>query len=124
MSTAWVYYILAITTDKTTANVVATKLNPDPGAVDEFPTELRKVVNGSTAWLTGSPMTAVGYAAVQEFAAGGYPAALAAQGVTEAQVDAARAVMTLQTGLRSEMAAQASVFLAANGYEIIPEAGA
>jgi hypothetical protein len=125
MATEWVYWLHAITIDKPLGDAVGCAINPDTGSTEEFITPLRPISSDDTlpsAWFTGAPLKQSGHDIVAEFAAGGYPALFTGAGFTHAQIDLARASITLEYGPRSEVEGHGLAFIAAQGYEIIPDA--
>lgn len=125
MSTAWIYYCNALTTNKALGDAIGVALDPDPGATEAFTTKLRPIGSDDTepsAWFAPVPLKQSGYDIIAEFAAGGYPAIFTDAGFTHAQIDLARASITLEYGPRSEVEGNGLAFIQSLGYEIVPEA--
>ena len=124
MSTEWIYYCNALTTNKALGDAMGVALDPDPGATEAFTTKLRPIGSDDTepsAWFAPVPLKQSGHDIVAEFAAGGYPQVFVDAGYTAAQIDLARASITLEYGPRATIEGNGLAFIAAQGYEIVPD---
>ena len=124
--TDYPYAVTVITTDKAIGNMLASCIDPDVGGGETFDkgAKLRPIGSGDTvptAWAAFSLLKATGYAIVSEFRDGGYPQSLLDKGITAEQIDAARAVITLEVGDRATLEGNGLAFIASLGLEILPE---
>ena len=127
MASEWQYIVYALTVNMEIGNALAGAMGVAPGDNLTFTkgTKLRPIGSDDTdpsAWLAAVPLKQSGHDIVAEFAAGGYPALFTGAGFTHAQIDLARASITLEYGPRSEVEGHGLAFIAAQGYEIIPDA--
>ena len=133
MSTEWIYYCNALTTNKPLGDAMGVALDPDPGATEAFTTKLRPIGSDDTepsAWFAPVPLKQSGHDIVAEFAAGGYPSIFTDAGYSHAQIDALRTpmpeyggkpAMLLEYGPRATIEGNGLAFIAAQGYEIVPD---
>jgi hypothetical protein len=126
MASEWLYRMNVVTTDLQLGNALAGAMGF--GTEDHLTftkgAKLRPIGSEDTepsAWFASVPLKATGYAIVSEFRDGGYPQALLDKGITAEQIDAARAVITLEVGDRATLEGNGLAFIAANGLEILPE---
>ena len=122
--TSFSYFCKAITTSLPVGVAISQAIDPDPNSQGSFTTGLRPVGSTATtasAWFTASLLNARGYEHVASFLSGEYPQVLLDQGMTAEQIDYARTVMIIEVGAREVLDKSPWAFLAANGYEIIPE---
>lgn len=126
MSTLWSYWLIAISTDLQKGSGLAAALDPSPRGDLTFlqGAKLRPIGSQSltpTAWAASIPLRQSGYDVVQEFLAGRVHPTLAARGVTQQILDDALPTMSLLCGAREIYESQGEAFIAANGYERVPE---
>ena len=118
--TKYLYAANMITTDLETGNSLADIIDGTSGSDSFTNNPLANIGSAEvTAWGGSVRLTQGTYDAFNEFIAGGYPLALTASGMTTAQIDAARAVMTIETGEANATEAGYGEFLASNNYETI-----
>lgn len=121
----WIYYAHLIAANQTIGNQFAGLMGfgPDDNKTfsDSRAVRLRRTSDGEVAWYSEVPLKQSGYAILTEVKAGGYPQVFLDAGITPQQIDAARAVITLEVGDRATYEGNGLAFIAANGYEIIPQ---
>lgn len=126
MTTKWIGGLNAITLDKPIGNMLAGLIDPDSGGSATFDKGLKLRTIGSTdteptAWAASSPLKQSGIDYCSEFAGTGPYPLLNALGLTNEQIAAAKPAMVLAFGPRAEYEGGLLAFIAASGYEVIPQ---
>ena len=119
--TEYLYAASMITTDLATGNALGAIIDSDVGGGETFTQSTLANIGGSevVAWSACARLKQAAYDAINEFVSGGYPLALTAAGMTTAQIDAARSVITIETGEANATEAGYGAFLASNNYQTI-----
>lgn len=126
MTTEWIGGLNAIALNKAIGNLLAGLIDPDSGGSATFDKGVPLRLIGSaatepTAWAASSPLKQAGLDYCAEFTSDGPYPLLTALGLTNEQITAAKAVMLLEFGPRAQYENSGLAFIAANGYEIIPQ---
>lgn len=129
MSTEWGGWMYAITDNPEAAGLIALALDPGSGGAANFygGAKLRPIGSNDTEptkYCAGVAVRTVTLPVIAAFDAGGYPQPLLDAGRTAEELDTARAALVLLYGPRATIEGNGLAFIAAQGFEIVPEAGA
>ena len=126
MATEWIGRTNVITTVLPSASQLAAVIDPDVGGAETFTkgAKLRPIGSSDTtptAWAASVPLRQRGIDIVQDALNGIVHPYLAERGVTLQTLQAALANMHVQVGLRETYDGTLLAFIAAHGYEVIPQ---
>lgn len=133
--TTFVYGFNVVAYDKPTGNRLAAIVGTDVGDAHTFdnagkpcypagttfttstvgPNTIRTPSAAPVAWAVYVPAEQAAYDTASTYQAGGYPAALIAAGMTNAQIDAVRSVVKVQAGSRSAIEGTLAEFVSSLG---------
>lgn len=131
--TTYSKWMNVVTYSKSTGNLLAAAIGEDTGDAHTFDYAVPVYPQGTTfsanpnpilgkipskapvAWAIQGPIKQAAYDQAATYISGGYPSKLVAAGLTNAQIDAARAVVKVQVGDRDTMQNTLNTFIASLG---------